>query len=60
MESTTKRLQSSEEDAQKLKKQAEDNECKHRNDLSKLQSQLEEKSNSLREYQMTVKAISTF
>ena len=60
LECTNKRLQSSEEEVQQLKKNAEDNERKHRDQLSKLQSELEGRSNSLREYQMTVKSFFHF
>lgn len=60
LESTNKRLQSSEEGAKQLKKHAEDNEQKHREELSMLQSELEGKSSSLKEYQMTVKQLSLF
>ena len=60
LESTSKRLQSSEEEVQQLKKHVEDNKCKHRDEMSKLQSELEGKSKSLREYHVTVKIIKNF
>ena len=60
LESTSKRLQSSEEEVQQLKKHVEDNKCKHRDEMSKLKSELEEKSKSLREFHVTVKTIKKF